>query len=98
MNPLDDNTFRALALARLAQGDTDAALRAGRTAAVLQATDPMNQVTLALSADAAGLQQLRDDALASLLVLAPWSAADESWAARFADVELGVQVIQAGTY
>jgi hypothetical protein len=87
LNPLDDNTFRALALARLAQGDIDAALRAGRTAAVLQATDPMNQVTLALSADAAGLQQLRDDALASLLVLAPWSAADESWAARFADVE-----------
>jgi tetratricopeptide (TPR) repeat protein len=87
LNPLDDTTFRALALVSLEDGRAEAGLSAARRAVELQATDPMNQATLALALDDAGLDDERDGALRLLLVLAPWSAADEAWAAQFASVD-----------
>ena len=43
----------------------------------------MNQAVLALTAHAAGASDERDDALARLLTLSPWSAADETWTAAY---------------
>jgi tetratricopeptide (TPR) repeat protein len=87
LNPLDDSAYRALAIVSLEDGRTDHALRAARVAAELRGASAANQTVLALVAGAADESVERDEALARLLALAPWSAADESWQATYPGVE-----------
>jgi tetratricopeptide (TPR) repeat protein len=87
LNPWDDTAFRSLAIARVASGDAEGAFDAAEHAVALQRTDPLNHATLAYVAHRTGDQRARDEALTTLVQLAPWAAADPAWEAAFPDVD-----------
>jgi hypothetical protein len=82
-NPLDDTSFRVLALILLQDGRDREALDAAELATDLQATDPANQAVLAHVAFASGEADVGDGALRDLLAVAPWTSADPVWTDAF---------------